>query len=358
MTGTIYSWVKNVESDFADGDHLEILFGMHNTIRDSFFHDGFNHGPGTTDDAVKLNYKASANLIENNIFWRQHSSLMVQWGASGNVIAYNYSTGNIAGAGSNFLLEDFSFHGAHPVMNLFEGNITTKYEQDSIHGSSSHSTLFRSYSTGINKNVPPSDSRGALGTPLIENSANLGFSMDNLTQLNNMVGVIDGSDYLVTTLSGISRAVAPNNSSNGAGPACISVGFDSASTSSTTPNNADTTMLYQGVMDCNTGTFQWQNGVQTLPPSFYLSAKPSWWGSGAWPPIGPDVTGGNFTDWVNSTAATARGHVYKIPALNCFNSSTSNGTTNVTTFDANICYGGAASIQLPQPPTNLGVIVN
>jgi hypothetical protein len=359
MTGTIYSWVKNVESDFADGDHMQILFSMHNTVRDSFFHDGFNHGPGTADDAVKLNYKVSANLIENNIFWRQHSSLMLQWGASGNVISYNYSTGNIAGAGSDFLLEDFSFHGAHPMMNLFEGNVTTHYQQDSIHGSSSHSTIFRNYSTGTNINLAPTDNRGALqiGSPIQDAGGVIGFSMDHLAQYNNMVGVINGSDYPVNTLSVISRAVAPNNSSYGSGPACISVGFVSASDSYSSPNNADTTMLYQGVMDCKAGTFQWENGVQTLPASFYLSAKPGWWGSVAWPPIGPDVTGGNFSDWVNATATAARGHVNKIPAINCFNSSTSKGTTNVTTFDANVCYASGASATVPAPPTGLSAVV-
>lgn len=31
----------------------------------------------------------------------------------------------------------------------------------------------------------------------------------------------------------------------------------------------------------------------TLPPSFVFSSTPSWWGSHAWPAIGPDVAGGN-----------------------------------------------------------------
>jgi hypothetical protein len=107
-------------------------------------------------------------------------------------------------------------------------------------------------------------------------------------------------------------------------------------------------MLYHGVMSCTDGTFQWAPGTtQTLPASFYLSGMPAWWGSGsagvtAWPPIGPDVTGGDFADWANPTASTPRGHVYKIPALNCFTSSTANGTTNVTTFDSELCYGGTS----------------
>jgi hypothetical protein len=28
----------------------------------------------------------------------------------------------------------------------------------------------------------------------------------------------------------------------------------------------------------------------SIPASLYLSGKPSWWGSLAWPPFGPDLT--------------------------------------------------------------------
>jgi hypothetical protein len=58
---------------------------------------------------------------------------------------------------------------------------------------------------------------------------------------------------------------------------------------------------------------------QTLPPSLYLAGKPSWLGSVAWPPIGPDV----------------RGMVSPLPTQLCFEASNlgSGGT-----FDASKCY--------------------
>jgi hypothetical protein len=353
MTGTAYSWVKNVESDFADGSHMWIQFSTHNTIRDSFFHDGFNHGPGVTDDELRLGFKASANLIENNIFWRQHTSVMLEFGASGNVLGYNYSTGNYHETSLTWQLEDFSFHGAHPMMNLFEGNITTHWQPDEIHGSSSHSTIFRSYSTGANLYLPPSDARGALqkGSATQENANAAAYQIDSLSQFNNIVGVIAGSDTLVNTQHAPARQVYPTTPNT---PACFSVGYDDGNSSGST--NPDMTMLYDGVMDCTSGTFQWASGgMQTLPASFYLAGKPAWWASGsaavaAWPPIGPDVTGGDFADWANTTATTARGHVFQIPALRCFTSSTANGTTNVTTFDGDVCYGGAESVDGGAPP--------
>jgi hypothetical protein len=359
MTGVTYSWVKNVESDFSEGSHVWINWSMHNTVRDSFFHDGVSHGPGETDDELRIGHKASANLIENNIFWRMHFSVNTEFGASGNVIAYNYSTGNYHDQSLVWSLADFDSHAPNPMMNLWEGNITTHYDQDQTWGSSNFNTLFRDYSTGSNIFLPPGNARGVLqtGSPTQEWGNAHAFEFQTPAQFNNLIGVIDGSDYL-TGQSTPASDIAPNLATyNGSNPVCLGVGYNDNG-SGPLPNNAQSTMFYHGFMNCTNGTFQWTTGVtQTLPASFYLSGKPSWWGSVAWPPIGPDITGGNFTDWQNSTATTARGHVNKIPAVNCFNSSTSNGTTNVTTFDANVCYTGSGGLTAPAPPKGLAATV-
>src|SRR3989442_10415228 len=49
---------------------------------------------------------------------------------------------------------------------------------------------------------------------------------------------------------------------------------------------------------------------QVLPPSFYLSGKPSWWGTMPWPAIGPDVAGGDISGYA--------GAPYTIPARPSF----------------------------------------
>lgn len=78
----------------------------------------------------------------------------------------------------------------------------------------------------------------------------------------------------------------------------------------------------------------------TLPPSFVFSSTPSWWGSHAWPAIGPDVAGGNvgqcsgtlnqagkFNGLPASSASQCAGsslvaaygsHVSLIPAADCY----------------------------------------
>src|SRR5262249_24123755 len=91
------------------------------------------------------------------------------------------------------------------------------------------------------------------------------------------------------------------------------------------------------------GLSQFANPVpssQTLPVSFYLSAKPSWWGTMPWPAIGSDVTGG----------MDATGHVYANPAQACYNK-TSKDSAGILIFNADNCYQFTPSSTPPAPPT-------
>ena len=69
-----------------------------------------------------------------------------------------------------------------------------------------------------------------------------------------------------------------------------------------------------------------------LPASFYLAAKPSWFGSVTWPAIGPDVA-----CTTNCTANTAN-HAAKIPAQLCYENTVKDSNGFLTAFDANVCY--------------------
>jgi hypothetical protein len=102
------------------------------------------------------------------------------------------------------------------------------------------------------------------------------------------------------------------------------------------------------------GLAKYANAVpssQTLPNSFYLSAKPSWFGSIAWPPIGPDVTGG--------FDASTGNHVHKIPARVCYENSAKDGNGRLTAFNPDTCYGtsggGSGDTVPPSAPQNLRI---
>ena len=106
-----------------------------------------------------------------------------------------------------------------------------------------------------------------------------------------------------------------------------------------------------------------------LPPSFYSSAKPSWWPNGkSWPPIGPDVTSGNVLICTSGTynnslvtnssqcaggtsAILASGYVKSIPAMDCYLSlgGLPNGTgPALSNFSESSCFGNPL---VPSPPT-------
>jgi hypothetical protein len=102
------------------------------------------------------------------------------------------------------------------------------------------------------------------------------------------------------------------------------------------PSGTECNLPPGGIVYCNQVP-----GSQTLPNSFYLSAKPSWFGAVPWPPIGPAVT------CVGDNCQTGVGnHVNKIPARLCWESQSldyapdpvSEPDAFVRTFNATACY--------------------
>jgi len=116
-------------------------------------------------------------------------------------------------------------------------------------------------------------------------------------------------------------------------------------------------------------------GQGALPPSFYLSSKPPWFGSIPFPAVGPDVSGGNLgvcsgtintpgqyagvpatsgSQCTGTSLITAwAGHANAIPALNCFLNvmgGVPDGTGPALPFDASTCYAAGPPAAVP---TNL-----
>ena len=343
MKGVIRSWVKLNETNFADNSHLQMYYGLFNEVRDNYFHDGFKHGPGGTDTEVRLDYSQSSSLIINNIHFRQHVSIMLERGATANVVAYNFSTGNYHTDQNGVLqplwfINHIDFHGAHPLMNLIEGNVVGKSEEDSYWGSSSHTTYFRNLFTGFNQTVLPNNARGTLqtGSPTTQTDAQQAGTLNWAQTFTNNVGNIVGSTGLLAQ-SPSQYMLSPTGTVFGT--ACWHVGFPN-DTGKTIPGGfvglTESTQFKHGLYNCLTGAFTWDTGHpdHTLPSSFFLSAKPAWWGSTLpWPPIGPDITGG--------TAGGVNGHANKIPAQVCFDNATLD-VDNRPIIDLAACFSTTA----------------
>ena len=273
----------------------------------------------------------SADLIENNIF--QHiSGPVLQDIASGQVVAYNFSIDNYYSP-LTWMTPGQSQHGAGTAMNLMEGNSGQGIRGDNVHGSHNFLTIFRNYYTG----VEPGKTNET--TPVLLNTH---------TRFYNVVGNVLGTSGYHTNY----QAIVPSGIL--ADTSIYSLGWSgSGGTTGSLPNDplVATTLLRWGNFDYATNTSRFVsteiplgNAVpssQTLPASFYLAARPIWWGTMPWPPIGPDVTGGQDRS----------GHAHKIPAQVCYEASLKNPDGTLI-FNANNCYGNTPS-SLPSSPANL-----
>jgi hypothetical protein len=305
MAGSKYCWVKAIENDYCDGDHGEIGYGSYRCeVRDSFFHDAYNHNSGTTDSDLMIHSKSSGILVENNIFYRLHTSVMLNWGASGNVIAYNYSSGNFHQPAPNFMIQDLNGnHGAHPMFNLFEGNIGNSYHPDSFWGSSSHGTSLRNWFRGAALIMPPYTGRGAYDTSGAHyaNQACGAVIEDFAISYGNDIGNIIGSPWASSTNGAVYMALWPAN--RGYGTTYMwSLGYsDSSDGGSDTKDSAlpYTTGLRHGNYDFVSKTQKWDTNYadHVIPNSYYLAGKPAFFGTLNWPAFDPsNVATANVTN--------------------------------------------------------------
>ncbi|MFZ0395772.1 MAG: hypothetical protein WCF17_14500 [Terracidiphilus sp.] len=350
-----YCWIEGVESNYADGDHVDVLWGFHDEIRSSYFSNAYRHAPGAHDSDVDLALKTTATLVENNIMERLHDSVMLEWGAAGNVIAYNYMMGEFDSGAPNVVMGSIDFHGAHPQFNLLEGNVLGSIYADSVWGSSSGTTAFRNWVVGTSRVCTPLEGRatvscaGANGHFAFQ--AARAVQLSYLATRNNLVGNVLGSAQMQSlrapagpvpqtasieypahrayeTATAISFGYGSENDDgqgNGCGggvPPCHAAGTSQ-------------TDGFNGNFNNITGATEWLNNTsRTLPASFYLEAKPAWWGSLPYPAIGPDVKG----------AGGPAGHSAGNPAETCYTKimgGSDGGPASPLTFDAKRCYGGA-----------------
>ena len=359
MDSCAYCWVKGIEGNYVDGNgnHVEIQFGYRDEIRDNYFSSAYRHTNGTTENEIHLAYKTSGALIENNIFERVQTSVNLGDGSAGNVVAYNYATGNFDESDQALgSMGAIYFHGAHPQFNLVEGNVVPAIYPDSVWGSSSDLTVFRNWAEGTTKSCVPTTGRGTVdcsGTSGVwEYKAARAMQIDGLSTSDNFVGNVVGSSQQSALSTTKSASIQWPSSRSWEGAYGWTWGYTSlgdGGTNSFDSTNAYTTALLHGNYNNIDGSLSWANGLsQALPASFFLSSKPSWWGSTPYPAIGPDISGGSGPG----------GHTYAIPAQVCFASigGVEGGANSPLNFNADSCYSSTVPDTTP-PAAPTGVTV-
>lgn len=285
-------WVANVRSVFSGRDHVYSTQTAHITVRDNYFFGAQNlasQSYGTEQ------FISSDNLVENNI--AQQVTTPVQSGPSqGTVIAYNYSINNLyepSGCGPPCLGMQPSNNGRHDAAALFtltEGNIGAGYLEDVFHGTGGLNTVFRNRFTGWE------NTKTGQTTPIQL------FSFNRFTNVvGNVLGEVGYHTTYQTSLgAGSSKGIYDLNSGNTEGPSLTVLSDSYVATSMLRWGNWDNVSNANRFVSSEIPTALtdgFSNSVpvtQTMPGSFFRSAKPFWWPSGkAWPIIGPDITGGN-----------------------------------------------------------------
>lgn len=331
-------WVHNVESDWTvDKSGIYLSDTYENEISNNYLFQGFNHNSGASYGLL-LEYRNSEDLIANNIIRLQRHATP-QSGGSGDVYIYNYELDDYMGEYHNSLPETQA-HGAHPYMNLWEGNVMPNFEWDFAHGSSSNNTMFRNYIDMTN--MDPDTNKPMTGGLIALNIA-------YYSNYDNVVGNAFGP-YGSTCNASVYETDADASQADGV---IWQLGYyddgGSASPNLTLSAKVGKTLLRGGNWDCVTKSVVWSSNVpsgsltssyiaqQTLPNSLVFSSAPSYFAAtgAVWPPIN---TGGSTM-------------VNQIPAQICYNEGAVNSQGGG--FNPTACYGGTTTPTKPQPPTNL-----
>jgi hypothetical protein len=334
-------WARGIHSYKPGGYHTYVMDSLQGEVRDCFFHDSQTYGSNNAGLNVRGTTNAGENQgavtgfrFENNIFDRTFPGVELQNASSGCAVAYNYGYATQAGEytpGDTYvgwnsgMLNDN--HGPHDLMNLWEGNVAEQFVSDGYFGSSSHGTLFRNHLWGRNPRFgiswnAVSLNRWAYFYNVVGNVLGLADPRSTVYQFADEADCSAGL--------GIYRLGYPNMGN------CSFESYDGASLAGLDAR-VSATLLRWGNFDYAGGAVRWEASevpadvpaptAETLPASLLYADRPAWWPAGvAWPPIGPEVTGG----------ADGAGHAWKIPAELCYES---RDLGNGGSFSRTACYG-------------------
>ncbi|SDM58069.1 Por secretion system C-terminal sorting domain-containing protein [Catalinimonas alkaloidigena] len=175
-----HCWVTCVESINGNFAHITASHSTQLEISGSYLHNAFAYGGGGQGYGVMLQFATGECLVHNNVFRHLRHAMILQAGANGNVLAYNYSREpywddpflptNAAG--------DLVLHGNYPYANLCEGNQVQNLVIDNSHGiNGPYNTFFRNrielYGIVMNSN-PASDRQNFVGNEITNSGAFMG----------------------------------------------------------------------------------------------------------------------------------------------------------------------------------------
>jgi hypothetical protein len=374
-------WVKGVRVMNAGDQSIWPEEASHVTIQDSYIYNARINGSDSSCLALTV---TSDVLFQNNICQQARYQVFFEGDSTGFVAGYNYHTSTIPVG--NVMTSAYRGHANGNDYNLNEGNIAPDIWYEDYHGTNLMNTAFRNFLIGWQST--PSTPQNYQTDPV---------KLDSYCRYNSIIANILGTPGYHSNYQD-----ATNQQQNANFQSIYLIGSGNTATTPPVPSDSVVlkTMFRWGNWDVKTGAVRWcGNSSNTgwvatcgsvsevptsancttctypipvptkgdtggaLPNSFYLSSKPSWFGSVPWPPIGPDVSGGNvqqcsgaintvgqFNGLPALTNTQCGGHgitaawanqVNATPAMLCALNTMGmplDGSGSVLAFDASICY--------------------
>jgi hypothetical protein len=284
LANAAYSWIRNVESDYQDGESVGIDGSFRCVVRDSYFHSTQMPQPGGGGYGVSFSWHSADNLVENNIVWNMNKVMVMRASGGGNVVGYNYMEDGWIRYNPGWM--EVGLNASHmttPHFELFEGNEAFNFDGDNTWGNAVYITVFRNHLTGKRRSIPP------LQLSDVQNRRAIGLMKGHwwYTFVGNVLGTPDQTsapfggfryeDHFPWRDDPIGLWRLGYNPEDWRAPADPKV---------------LSTIMRGGNYEYATHSIHWEDiPPQAIPDSLYLGSKPSFFGSHHWP-------------WVDPTGAT------------------------------------------------------
>jgi hypothetical protein len=220
---------------------------------------------------VSINAQTSDSLIEDNIIYFMNKPFLFESSGGGNVLAYNYIDDAQLGSSMDWQETDVDTHCSFPHMELIEGNFAPHLGADIVHGNSGWLTFYRNYASAQHRTL------AAIQKSNVE-AVGLEAFVINMNVLGNVLGT-----------AGLANLIYENSTGDYAlcsAPAVYRLGAGAISGSGCTfDSGVATTILRHGNFDYFNKGVVWDHtiAIHTLPLSLYLTQKPAFFGTQAWP---------------------------------------------------------------------------
>ena len=316
MLFCVYCWVKNVEVGDWYGGGIEVAYSVRSEFNTVYAHHAWDSVNNGGEYPIALDSASTEILITNSITNFAGKGMVARAGGAGSVVSYSYIDDTMydaeSGVGDYWVDMGISashYSGPHVMCVLFEGNWADNMDNDHTHGNSMYMTFFRNQGTGLRS--PFTDP--SVSKDVNDNQANSLRMRDKRTKwlfpnapalsprsgpqaynywfafVGNVLGTADettaanGWTYQGDWTASRIWMLGWNDGKGGQDP------YLGGATASYIFRHGDYDYVNSSIVD-------WTSGYShTLPNSFYLSSKPSFFSAGAactypWPWVTPTGT--------------------------------------------------------------------